>query len=573
MGASPIVDWVAFDWRKAERAVYRLQKRIFKASSRGDVQVVHNLQRKLMRSRSARMLAVRRVTQDNQGKKTAGVDGKTALTPTERLQLVEALQPKSRKRGKPLPVRRVWIPKPGKQEKRPLGIPTIGNRAEQALAKQALEPEWEAKFEPNSYGFRPGRSCHDAIGAICLGLRHKPKYVLDADIQGAFDHINQEALLRKLHTYPAMHRYLKGCLKAGVMEGQTFSPTEEGTPQGGVIAPLLMNVALHGMEALVGQKRRRGRTWPENPQTIRYADDFVILCATLADALDAKRQVEHWLAEMGLEMKPSKTRITHTLENHEGNGGFDFLGFQVRQYRVGKYHSKKGFKTLIKPSPDAQQRHRHKLKQPIRKMSGAPQEELIARLNPVIRGWTYYYRTVVASKCFGKMTWERGQKRWQWAERRHPNKTPGWVHRRYWKRTEHYGETVVSRMEFKTTGARLYTHTRTKIQRHVKVKGTASPYDGNLVYGAKRNYDNPLTRTREGILLRHQKGRCASCGLYLKDGDLIELDHIIPQRLGGTDEMKTLQALHRHCHDKKTAKDGSYGVIQAQVLDDSEPDC
>jgi RNA-directed DNA polymerase len=273
MGASPLVDWVATDWRKAERSVYRLQKRIFKASSRGETQVVHNLQRKLMRSWAARMLAVRRVTQDNQGKKTAGVDGKLALTTPERIQLVEDLHPKSRQRRKPLPVRRVWIPKPGKQEKRPLGIPTIRDRAEQAFAKQALEPEWEAQFEPNSYGFRPGRSAHDAIGAIFNFLRYKPKYVLDADIQGCFDHINHTALLRKLQTYPAMRRYIQGCLKAGVLEGQTFSPTEEGTPQGGVISPLLANIALHGLETEIS--RECGLTSTMRPQVIRYADDFV----------------------------------------------------------------------------------------------------------------------------------------------------------------------------------------------------------------------------------------------------------------------------------------------------------
>ena len=196
------VDWALIDWRKAERSRYRLQKRIYKAASRGNVQVVHNLQRKLMRSWSARILAVRRVTQDNAGKKTAGVDGKTALTAAERVALVQELEPKQRKKRKHLPVRRVWIPKPGKPEKRPLGIPTIRDRTEQAIAKEALEPEWEAKFEPNSYGFRPGRSQHDAIAAIFLSIKQKDKYVLDADIRGAFDHISHQALLEPAGNIP-----------------------------------------------------------------------------------------------------------------------------------------------------------------------------------------------------------------------------------------------------------------------------------------------------------------------------------------------------------------------------------
>jgi RNA-directed DNA polymerase len=515
------------------------------------------------------MLAVRRVTQDNQGKKTAGVDGKTALTTPERIQLVEELQPKARQRRKPLPVRRVWIPKPGKAEKRPLGIPTIRDRAEQAVVKQALEPEWEAQFEPNSYGFRPGRSAHDAIGAIFNSLRYKPKYVLDADIAGCFDHISHAALLRKLQTYPSMRRYIQGCLKAGVLEGQTFSPTEEGTPQGGVISPLLANIALHGLEREVSRKARKGTL---ASQVIRYADDFVILSVTEEEVKAAKQRVVAWLKELGLEMKPSKTRITHTLEAYEGNWGFDFLGFNVRQYRVGKYRTGKdthgrplGFKTLIKPSQEAQKRHRRTLKQLIREERGAPQEGLISRLNKVTRGWTNYYKTVVASKCFSKMGWEMGGRLIQWARWRHPEKSAAWRHQRYWRRVDTHDE-------FRTDGARLYTHTRTKIRRHVKVEGRASPYDGNLVYWAKRNYDNPLTKVRLGRLLKQQKGRCASCGLYLKDGDLMETDHFIPKRLGGTDELRNLQVLHRHCHDKKTAKDGSYGTNEAEVLNDKELD-
>ena len=276
---------------------------------------------------------------------------------------------------------------------------------------------------------------------------------------------------------------------------------------------------------------------------------------------------------MGLAMKPSKTRITHTLDAYEGNWGLDFLGFDVRQYRVGKYHTAKnthgrplGFKTLIKPSQEAQQRHIHQLKRSIRELRGAPQEGLIADLNPQIRGWAHYYQTVVASQCFGRMDHVVYWMLWKWACWRHPDKGMGWKKRRYWKRVDDHDE-------FRTEGARLFTHCRVKICRHTKVEGTASPYDGNLVYWAKRNYEHPLTTTRTGYLLRLQKGRCAACGLYLKDGDLMERDHIIPKSLGGTDDVRNQQVLHRHCHDRKTSLDGSYeargsGTYDKRLVDE-----
>jgi RNA-directed DNA polymerase len=242
-------EWRSINWKKLERRVFKLQKRIYRASERGDIKALRKLQKMLMKSWSAKTLAVRRVTQDNQGKKTAGVDGVKSLTPKQRLDLVSKLHLGT----KASPTRRVWIPKPGTEEKRPLGIPTMKDRALQALVKLALEPEWEARFEPNSYGFRPGRSCHDAIGAIFLSIKHKAKYVLDADIAKCFDRINQRKLLHKLNTFPTMRRQIKSWLKAGVMDGKELFPTSEGTPQGGVISPLLANIALHGMEYRIKQ--------------------------------------------------------------------------------------------------------------------------------------------------------------------------------------------------------------------------------------------------------------------------------------------------------------------------------
>src|SRR2546423_13194518 len=242
--SKPMYGWNDLPWKQFERQVFKLQKRIYRASQRGDMKTVHKLQRLLMNSWSAKCLAVRRVNQDNQHKKTAGIDGMKSPYPTHRLALVSILKllPQAR------PVRRVWIPKPGTDEKRPLGIPTMYDRALQALVKLALEPEWEARFEPNSYGFRPGRSCHDAIEAIFGSIRGMPKYVLDADIAKCFDRIIHEALLDKLQTFPLMRRVIQAWLKAGVMDGETLFPTEEGTPQGGVISALLADVALHGLE-------------------------------------------------------------------------------------------------------------------------------------------------------------------------------------------------------------------------------------------------------------------------------------------------------------------------------------
>lgn len=263
-----IKEWKDINWRQAERLTFKLQKRIFQASERGDVKAVRKLQKTLIRSWSAKVLAVRIVTQDNQGKKTAGVDGVKSLSPKQRLILAKGLKIT----GKSKPTRRVMIPKANSEEKRPLGIPTMRDRALQTLVKQALEPEWEALFEPNSYGFRPGRSCHDAIGAIFLSIRQKAKYVLDADISKCFDCINHKALLKKVNTYPTLSRQLKSWLKAGVIDQEAFLPTNEGTPQGGTISPLLANIALHGMEERIKQYaetlRIKGRSKSQKRETI-----------------------------------------------------------------------------------------------------------------------------------------------------------------------------------------------------------------------------------------------------------------------------------------------------------------
>lgn len=251
-----VYKWDEIDWRKLKRSVFKLQKRIYQASKSDDWKRTKRLQKLLLKSKSAKLLAVRRVTQINKGKKTAGIDGVKSLSPIQRLRLANELNLSEKSK----PVRRIWIPKPGKSEKRPLGIPTMADRAKQALVKLALEPEWEAKFAPNTHGFRPARSCHDAIEAIYLAIRKKNAYVLDADIKGCFDNIDHIALLNKINTFPRLRKVIKGWLKNGVMEDNVFHKMSAGTPQGGVISPLLANIALHGLEyelkdALLGDLR------------------------------------------------------------------------------------------------------------------------------------------------------------------------------------------------------------------------------------------------------------------------------------------------------------------------------
>ena len=569
--------WNDINWRKLERGVHKLQKRIFQSSNRGNVKLVRRLQKLLISSRSARLLAVRRVTQDNQGKKTAGVDGVKSLTPKQRLILVDKIKLGTKAK----PTRRVWIPKPGTTEERPLGIPTMNDRALQALVKLVLEPEWEARFEPNSYGFRPGRSCHDAIRAIFIAVSKKSKYVLDADISKCFDRINHTKLLSKLNTFPILRRQIRAWLKAGVMDGKKLFPTNEGTPQGGVISPLLANIALHGLEELImglapkfDMKAKNSKyqisaiNKRESISLVRYADDFVVLHKDINVINLCKSTIEEWLIDIGLELKPSKTRIAHTLNTHKDEKpGFDFLGVNVRQFPVGKYNSGKvggkfggntlGFKTIITPTKESQKRHYRKIAEVINKSWGLNQSTLIKILNPIIRGWCNYYSTVVSSKIFKRLWSLTFFKLWKWGIHRHPNKGRRWLRHKYFKTIGNNNWEFSPREG--ATALKLMKHSETEIRYHVKVKGTASPYNGDWVYWSIRMGTHPEVSTKVASLLKRQKGKCSHCDNYFKDGDSIEVDHIIPKSKGGKDKYDNWQLLHRHCHDTKTASDGSSG--------------
>ena len=476
-----------------------------------------------LRSWCAKLLAVRRISQDNQGKNTAGVDGVKSLSPKQRLSLAENLT----LTGKGKSLRRVWIPKPGRVEKRGLGIPVMEDRARQALLKLALEPEWEAKFEPNSYGFRPGRSCHDACGAIHLAINKKAKWVLDADISKCFDRINHNVLLQKLNTTPTMARQIRAWLKSGVLDRGDWMPTNEGTPQGGVISPLLANIALHGLEEYIKQW---AETWKGNKKhnkqniaLIRYADDFVVLHKDKSVIQQAKTLIEQWLNGLGLELSESKTRICHTLhDTEETKAGFDFLGWNVRQYKVGKNHSGRnghnrllGFKTIIKPSDKSIKTHYEKIVEVLDSMRGKSQEVIIGKLNPIIKGWCNYHKTICSKETFAHIDHLVHNKLRRWIKRRHPNKPLKWCEERYFHLTKEKnlnGENRDSKWVFSTPSEipnspvagkhELWKHAWTPIERHIKIEGTKSPFDGDWRYWSKRRGEYPGTPKRVATLMK-----------------------------------------------------------------------
>ena len=575
--------WKSINWRTAERYVFKLQKRIYAASRRGDVKRVRKLQKTLMRSWYNRVLSVRRVTQDNTGKKTAGVDGIKSLSPAARFELAGQLK----LTGKSCPTRRVWIPKPGRNEKRPLGIPTMYDRALQAVVKTALEPEWEAVFEPNSYGFRPGRSCHDAIRQIKLSIRQKAKYVLDADIAKCFDRINHDVLLQKLNIKGKVRQQIKAWLKSGVIDQGAFTATSEGTPQGGVISPLLANVALHGLESTLKEyartidlKNKYGRqeSWQNKIKSlsfIRYADDFVVIHEDKLVVQGCREIISDWLSGIGLQLKPEKTRLTHTLKHdlsEDGKAGFDFLSHHIQQYPAGKYRSPKdsagrilGYRTLITPTKEASKVHQEQIGRLIKKHRSSPQVALIKDLNPVIRGWASYYansdiKTVGESSRQDKLTYLKLRR---WAKYRCGNINDG--HKKYWT-TIGGNNWVFATRKGDANPLRLLAHNDTTCSSndYVKVKGDKSPFDGDLVYWSSRLGTHPEMPSRKAKLLKQQKGKCPWCGLRFQEWDVMEVDHKIPRALGGKDEWRNLQLLHRHCHDEKTANDGGGSPVMSK---------
>jgi RNA-directed DNA polymerase len=501
-----VLEWDAVDWRAAEDQVRRLRQRIFAATRAGDHKRVRSLQKLMLRSLSNTLLSVRQVTERNAGRLTPGVDRRIAVSAADKERLVIEMQGSPRRAR---PVRRVFIPK-ATGKLRPLGIPVILDRAQQARVRNALEPEWEARFEPKSYGFRPGRGCHDAIEAIYQVVKGKDprrQWVLDADLQGAFDHIDHDFVLGRLGSFPGRDM-IRAWLRAGVMERGRFAPTEEGAPQGGVISPLILNITLHGMETAAGVRyfrRSRGgiETAPEAPVLVRYADDLLVFCRSRQHAEQVKQKLAEWLRPRGLGFNEAKTQLVHL------NQGCDFLGFNIRRYH--------GKLPLIKPSDHAVGRIRERLRTEMRALVGSNAASVMRTLTPIIRGWAAYYRIGVSSAVFSALDDYMWKLLYKWIKRTHPNKSRWWRMDRYFDR---FNRSRNNRWVFgdKDTGAYLPKFAWTKIVRHVMVTGTASPDDPELArYWADRRgkqHNGPLSVLLLAKL-KAQRGRCPLCGTML----------------------------------------------------------
>jgi RNA-directed DNA polymerase len=451
----PPLTWKTIDWPHVRQEVRRLQMRIAKATQAGHWRKVQALQWVLTHSRSAKLLAVHRVT-TNRGAKTPGVDNVIWRTDRQKLQAAFSLK---RHGYRPRPLRRVYIPKPN-GKLRPLSIPTLHDRAMQALYALALAPIAETLADRNSYGFREGRCCADALEQCFKVLARKTSapWVLEGDIRACFDEISQEWLLTHVPLDKAM---LRAWLQAGYWEKDQLFPTPAGTPQGGLISPLLANFALDGMEQAV----KAGTRTNDKVHFVRYADDFVVTGAT-RELLEqeVKPALTAFLHQRGLELSEQKTVITPI------QTGFNFLGHTLRKYED---------KLLITPAKSKVQILRDKIRRLIQAALGRTQAALLRQLNPLLRGWANYYRNGAAKATFDKLDYYVWRKLWRWISRRHPNKSSAWLKRKYFAAAGEHGVFSV-RYHTKKGQSRVlarYQLARTTIERHLKVRGTANPYD------------------------------------------------------------------------------------------------
>lgn len=534
-----VIPWQHIQWRQAHKTVKRLQSRIVKALQEGNPRKVRALQNLLTQSLSAAALAVRQVT-ENTGKRTPGVDQEVWDTPLQKAKGVQRIR-HSRYRAKPL--RRIHIPKPGKDELRPLSIPCMVDRAKQALHLLALDPIAEYYADLNSYGFRKKRSTADAIEAcrLCLSKKNSAKWVLEGDIKGCFDNISHPWLMKWI---PMNKRVLAQWLKAGFIEQKTFYETDQGTPQGGIISPGLMNLTLDGLELQVKLQFKKQKV-----NVIRYADDFIIT-GNSKELLEnkVKPAVEKFLKIRGLSLSHKKTKITPIEE------GFDFLGFNLRWMKN---------KLIIRPAKASVKSVCRKIKHTIK--SGLHQAPgiLISRLNPIIKGWANYYRSCCCTRTFSSVDHHTWHALWRWAKRKHPEKNAKWIRKKYFKVTKRSSWDFGGKSLDGQTSIFIAKAGQTKYKKHIKIRQEANPYDIQYAqyFEQRRKTINDIPNKKMlKTLWREQHGLCPLCRNEITQQTGWHIHHII---YIGVAKAKTRKIIWPYC-TPCVMINGIYAIMRAQ---------
>lgn len=545
--APQIYDWNSINWKKIYKYVKKLRQRIFHAEQLGQTRKVRKLQRLMIRSKANLLLSIKKVTQINKGKRTAGIDKMIITNDKERTELFNLIKDYSIKSVKVKPAKRKYIPKKN-GKLRPLGIPIIKDRIYQNIIKNALEPQWESRFESISYGFRPKRSAQDAREQLFLKLRKgtKRQWIFEGDFKGCFDNLNHEYIMTCIKKFPCREIILNW-LKAGYIDEDVFIETLSGTPQGGIISPLLANIALHGIENELGvvYKNSKNRHFLDSKSVgiVKYADDFVILCQTRNEAESMYGKLEPYLKKRGLTLAEEKTKITHISE------GFDFLGFNVKQYKTVR-----GVTLLIKPSKSSVKKAKQRIKEVFKRYRGNQVGVIIKQLNSIIRGIGNYWSNSVSKNTYKTIDYYIWIKIRKYLKFMHHNKPWKWIIKKYFSKDIH----GISKDKWLLTNKSMKNCQLIRMQwipiiRHQLIKYNNSPDDKSLKEYFMRRDEKEFKKSNilsKQKLAKKCKYICRICNQSLFNEENLKVNHIVPKVLGGKDVYRNFEILHECCYDQ-----------------------